>query len=40
MPLDLSKATFFNYLKLRGVSISADNYRAPPTSIIIDKNKE
>ncbi|WP_115704254.1 recombinase family protein [Legionella sainthelensi] len=43
MQLDLSKATFYKYLKLRGVSISADNYRArykPPTSIIIDKDKE
>lgn len=41
--LDLSKATFYKYLKLRGVSISADNYRTrykPPTSIIIDKDKE
>jgi DNA invertase Pin-like site-specific DNA recombinase len=43
MQLDLSKATFYKYLKLRGVSISADNYRArykAPTSIIIDKDKE
>jgi DNA invertase Pin-like site-specific DNA recombinase len=43
MQLDLSKATFYKYLKLRGVSISADNYIArykPPTSIIIDRDKE
>lgn len=40
--LGLSKATFYKYLKLRGVSISAANYRSRyklPTSIIVNQDE-
>ncbi|MGL6028644.1 MAG: recombinase family protein [Legionella sp.] len=40
--LGLSKATFYKYLKLRGVSISPANYRSRyklPTSIIVNQDE-